>query len=292
MIILEIISILSQFVAILFSFTTAVMTFFTYLRFKKKIYKHILFVFIAFFVISANTLYSYLAFSFKSPVEYNKLVNFILFAGIGFFFNFGLVHLSFDFPKFPIKSRIRIIPNLYFTASFLVYLFFLTSEIGDYILMGNILGIWLPSAISLLITLLYRKKISAGIFSAEKKLIISFSLLNLIIFLFSFVFREFRIIFPFITIISICFVTLSVTFKHYFLASGLLDNQLSKEIIKRYSFSPREVEVVNAVLEGKTNKELSELFYVTQKTIETHLTNIYKKSGVKNRLELYSLFNK
>jgi LuxR family transcriptional regulator of csgAB operon len=42
------------------------------------------------------------------------------------------------------------------------------------------------------------------------------------------------------------------------------------------------------LLDGKSNKELAETLFVSEKTIESHLANIYRKVGVKNRLELFS----
>jgi len=49
--------------------------------------------------------------------------------------------------------------------------------------------------------------------------------------------------------------------------------------------SKREQEVFNLLLEGKSNKEISSLLSITQKTVEEHLTNIYMKSGTKSRVE-------
>ena len=54
------------------------------------------------------------------------------------------------------------------------------------------------------------------------------------------------------------------------------------------SITKREQEIIIELLNGKSNKELAEALFVSEKTIETHLANIYRKVGVKNRLELFS----
>lgn len=52
------------------------------------------------------------------------------------------------------------------------------------------------------------------------------------------------------------------------------------------SLSVREIEVVKLVVTGITNKEVAGQLFVTEKTIKFHMTNIYKKMGVKSRSQL------
>ena len=39
-------------------------------------------------------------------------------------------------------------------------------------------------------------------------------------------------------------------------------------------------------MQGKTNKEIEDDLFISIKTVKAHLYNVYKKMGVKNRLEL------
>jgi len=55
---------------------------------------------------------------------------------------------------------------------------------------------------------------------------------------------------------------------------------------QRYNLTPRELEVVRAVLDGLANKEIATLLGVTEATVKHHLTSIFDKVGVSNRLEL------
>jgi two-component system NarL family response regulator len=48
----------------------------------------------------------------------------------------------------------------------------------------------------------------------------------------------------------------------------------------------REAEIVRSVALGKTNAEVAEQLSITEGTVKTHLNNVFKKLGVRNRLEL------
>lgn len=48
----------------------------------------------------------------------------------------------------------------------------------------------------------------------------------------------------------------------------------------------RELEIVSAIVEGCTNKDIAQTLSLSEQTVKHHLTNIYAKLGVSNRLEL------
>jgi len=48
----------------------------------------------------------------------------------------------------------------------------------------------------------------------------------------------------------------------------------------------RERQIVSAVVDAYQNKEIAEKFAISEKTVKHHLTNIFNKVGVSNRLEL------
>jgi len=48
--------------------------------------------------------------------------------------------------------------------------------------------------------------------------------------------------------------------------------------------TPREVEVLQLMLAGKTNKTIACQMYISEKTVEFHLDNIYTKVGVRTRM--------
>jgi DNA-binding NarL/FixJ family response regulator len=49
--------------------------------------------------------------------------------------------------------------------------------------------------------------------------------------------------------------------------------------------TPREVEVLHAVVEGKTNQEIGFSLGISDKTVEKHLEGIFAKLGVSSRVE-------
>jgi DNA-binding NarL/FixJ family response regulator len=50
----------------------------------------------------------------------------------------------------------------------------------------------------------------------------------------------------------------------------------------------REQEVARLVAEGATNREIAQLLFLSPKTVERHVSNVFKKVGVRNRAELAS----
>jgi DNA-binding NarL/FixJ family response regulator len=48
--------------------------------------------------------------------------------------------------------------------------------------------------------------------------------------------------------------------------------------------TPREVEILQLVLTGRTNKAIAAEISVSQKTVEFHLDKIYTKIGVRTRI--------
>ncbi len=54
----------------------------------------------------------------------------------------------------------------------------------------------------------------------------------------------------------------------------------------------QEQNILNLLLEDKSNKEIAEAVFVSVSTVKTHLNNIYKKLNAQSRDEIKSLFNR
>lgn len=52
------------------------------------------------------------------------------------------------------------------------------------------------------------------------------------------------------------------------------------------SLTPREVEVLNEVRKGLSNKEIARKLYITEHTVKKHITSILSKLDMKNRKDL------
>jgi DNA-binding NarL/FixJ family response regulator len=56
--------------------------------------------------------------------------------------------------------------------------------------------------------------------------------------------------------------------------------------IARLGLTKREVQIIGALVDGQTNKDIAATFGISEYTVKHHLTNIYDKLGVYNRVEL------
>ena len=266
------------FTACLFSFSAGLISLLFFLRFKKPFFLHVFLITTAFFLISVNSFYVAVYGAITSRI-------FIcIFGGLlSFFFSYGIISFSLDFTQINPAARIRKIIPLYSSLVFIcaiILIFITTIEHPSFLL--NILGIWIPTALSVITGLIFYKRINTGIFRKEKWLIIILSIANLAL---SFVLHSI----PFVFIISVSILIYHIFYRFYFSSPiAKTEHSLSEDFIKDFSITKREQEIILALLDGKSNKELAETFFVTQKTIEAHLANIYRKIGVKNRLELFS----
>ena len=69
---------------------------------------------------------------------------------------------------------------------------------------------------------------------------------------------------------------------------GLISSQeeLPPAFIEDYKISRREVEIVEVIREGLTSRQIGERLFISQRTVEAHIHNIYRKCDVINRVEL------
>ena len=54
----------------------------------------------------------------------------------------------------------------------------------------------------------------------------------------------------------------------------------------KYRLTPRELEIIAAVVAGFANKEIAQYFKISEDTVKHHLSNIFDKTGVSTRVEL------
>ena len=58
------------------------------------------------------------------------------------------------------------------------------------------------------------------------------------------------------------------------------------EVPRAFGLTPRELQIVRAVIAAYGNREIAEALAISEKTVKHHLTNIFDKVGVSSRLEL------
>ena len=277
----EIIDLMNEivlFTACLCSFATVLISLMFFLRFKKIFFIHVLMILLSFFLISANSLYVEIYKSIDSRIFL------CIFGGaLCFCFSYGILNFAFDLIRISPTAVIRKIVMGYAALVFLfaIALIFIT-QIQSPSSILNIIGIWIPSFLSVLIGLIFYRRIDKGVFHKEKWIFIILAILNISL---SFVLHNA----PFIFIIFVSLLIYHIFYRFYFSSPiSKTEKSIKEEFIKDFSITKREREVILALLDGKSNKELAETLFVSEKTIEAHLANIYRKVGVKNRLELFS----
>ena len=65
---------------------------------------------------------------------------------------------------------------------------------------------------------------------------------------------------------------------------SIQDRRPEEEPIK---LTKREIEVLSLVIEGKSSKEVADMLYVSKRTVDFHLANIYDKLQVTNRVQAF-----
>jgi two-component system, NarL family, nitrate/nitrite response regulator NarL len=55
---------------------------------------------------------------------------------------------------------------------------------------------------------------------------------------------------------------------------------------KLFGLTPRELEIISVIIGGYSNNDIAVRFSISEGTVKHHLTNIFDKLGVSNRLEL------
>jgi DNA-binding CsgD family transcriptional regulator len=64
---------------------------------------------------------------------------------------------------------------------------------------------------------------------------------------------------------------------------------LAADAMDRYGITPREREIIDHICAGRTNQEIADLLFISLATVKDHNSNIFRKTGVRNRVELNNL---
>lgn len=67
--------------------------------------------------------------------------------------------------------------------------------------------------------------------------------------------------------------------------------EISSDFRDRYAITERENEVINLLLKGFSYNKIADTLCISISTVRTHVMNIYKKTGVNSRYELYNKVN-
>lgn len=62
--------------------------------------------------------------------------------------------------------------------------------------------------------------------------------------------------------------------------------QVGAERPRPYKLTAREMQIVSAIAEGQSNRQIAERLAISLQTVKHHLTSVFDKTGASNRLEL------
>ncbi|MFC2096686.1 LuxR C-terminal-related transcriptional regulator, partial [Bacteroidota bacterium] len=77
--------------------------------------------------------------------------------------------------------------------------------------------------------------------------------------------------------------------KNYVHPENVIKVDIKRSFVDQYGISKRESEIVDEIVQGKSNKEISERLFISLQTVKDHVHNIFLKTGVKNRVQLTNL---
>ncbi len=127
-----------------------------------------------------------------------------------------------------------------------------------------------------------------------------FALFYLTVYCFLFIIYSFSAInTPVTFLIDIIYLTINIfpliwlkkssgVFQLSMLFSGGYEKSLFA-ISRDYDLSKREIQIIELILQGKSNKEISETLFISLSTVKNHIYNLYQKLRIKNRGQLMIL---
>jgi DNA-binding CsgD family transcriptional regulator len=92
-----------------------------------------------------------------------------------------------------------------------------------------------------------------------------------------------------------CFLALNITpiiwFRVHFLPQyGQLsteqDQQFLESFFQEYHISNREREIMKLLIQGKSNKDIERMLYISYNTVKNHVYNLFQKLGVNSRWQM------
>jgi DNA-binding CsgD family transcriptional regulator len=70
------------------------------------------------------------------------------------------------------------------------------------------------------------------------------------------------------------------------------DNSYHEETLASYKITSRESEVLELLIKGDSYKTIGEKLFISLPTVKTHVSNIYQKMNINNKVELINLLHK
>lgn len=67
--------------------------------------------------------------------------------------------------------------------------------------------------------------------------------------------------------------------------SRTMSDQTIQKTLEDTRLTRREIEVLALIVEGHSSKEVADILFISKRTVDFHLDNVYGKLGVTNRMQ-------
>lgn len=74
--------------------------------------------------------------------------------------------------------------------------------------------------------------------------------------------------------------------KYFNTPSFIADNKLTDYFKQEYDITEKQSEIIELIIEGVTYKQIAERLFISPKTVDNHIQNIYKKLNVNSKMQL------
>ena len=69
----------------------------------------------------------------------------------------------------------------------------------------------------------------------------------------------------------------------------IAENKLTEYFVEKYGITDKETEVIELILDGLSYKQIAERLFISPKTVDNHVQNIYRKLQVTSKMQLSNL---
>ena len=74
-------------------------------------------------------------------------------------------------------------------------------------------------------------------------------------------------------------------------AAGFVAVRISDDLVSRWEISSREREIIDLVGQGLSNQDIASRLFISLSTVKKHISNIFLKTGMVNRVQLVRMFS-
>lgn len=64
------------------------------------------------------------------------------------------------------------------------------------------------------------------------------------------------------------------------------NNKLTDHFKQKYDITEKQTEIIELIIRGLTYKEIAEKLFISPKTVDNHVQNIYKKLNINSKMQL------